>query len=152
MPFAEATVYVPIAPERAFELAHSLGVERASWDPGAATSRFVRGAEEDEQGTIRFIKGRDGMRFLLQTTAWHEPAASACKMVKGPSWLESYGESIRVEDTACGTKVTWKHTATVKRAFLPKLTAAGIEQWITARTNRRMAGFESAAHLLAFSE
>lgn len=152
MPFAEATVYVPIAPERAFELAHSLGVERAAWDPGAASSRLIRGAEEEGRGTIRFIKGRDGMRFLLETTAWHEPAASACSMVKGPAWLERYGESIRVEDTASGTRVTWKHTATVKRALLPNLTSAGIEQWLTARVNRRLHGFESAAHLLAFSE
>lgn len=150
MPHAEASAVVPLPQERAFALAHDLGVVRAAWDPEAATSRLIRGAEAEGEGVHRFVKSPSGRRMILRTTTWFPPLASSCEMAKGPAWLRAYGESWRVERIDDErSRVTWKLTAKAASPVAPDAVGAALGPLLRRSVEHRMAGYVEAAERLA---
>lgn len=113
----EVSALVALSPERAFALAHSLGSDRTSWDTQVLKRWLLRDATELGEGALVFERVRNGRRVILRQDMWLPGQLSSATMVKGPWWLEQYGEGWHFtpvgEQTRVTRKVTFAHRAPV---------------------------------------
>ncbi|MGO2112255.1 MAG: SRPBCC family protein, partial [Pseudoclavibacter sp.] len=108
MPQLEASAIVPLSPADAFTLAHTVGDERAAWDPAIAVSRWLRGATGPAEGAAVFTKAPSGRRRILRYELVEPNRLSSARLIKGQSHLADYGEGVRVEPDDHGSTITWK--------------------------------------------
>lgn len=106
----EVTATVPLTPEEAFALAHTLGPDRTAWDTRVVKQLLLRDATRLGRGAQVFVRLDDGLRLIQEYDHWMPGQLSSTRLVKGPWWLESYGEGWHFAPTDGGTRVTWKTT------------------------------------------
>lgn len=104
----EASATVPLSPEEAFALAHTLGPDRTSWDTHVVKQLLLRDATRVESGAQVFVRLDDGLRLIQEYDLWVPGQLSSTRLVKGPWWLDSYGEGWHFSPADGGTRVTWK--------------------------------------------
>lgn len=138
MPHIESSVLLRLSPQRAWELVHATGAQRAAWDPFAARSRWTHGASGPADGASLFVRTPRGMRMLLRFEHPHPFVQSSARMVKGPAFLASYGEGWRFEEVPDGTRLVWKIAFRLRSPVLPRqlgdLAAHGFEAALAQRT------------------
>ncbi|WP_282826608.1 SRPBCC family protein [Gulosibacter sediminis] len=106
----EVTATVPLTPEEAFALAHTLGPDRTAWDTRVVKQLLLRDATSLGSGAQVFVRLDDGLRLIQEYDLWLPGQLSSTRLIKGPWWLESYGEGWHFTPTNGGTRVTWKVT------------------------------------------
>ncbi|WP_371030511.1 SRPBCC family protein [Pseudoclavibacter sp. JSM 162008] len=148
MPQLEASVIVPLSPDEAFTLAHTVG-EARSWDPGVVRSQYIRGASAPHPGAHFFTKTPSGRRMILELRVVHAPLMSAAEMVKGPAWLASFGEGWRFEAVDGGTKATWKYTYKLASPVFASTLGAATKPVFDRELKERADAFASRAEQLA---
>ncbi|PPF46806.1 hypothetical protein C5B85_00485 [Pseudoclavibacter sp. AY1F1] len=148
MPQLEASVIVPLSVDDAFALAHTLG-EARSWDPGVVRSEYIRGASSPATGAHFFTKTPSGRRMILELRVVHAPLVSAAEMVKGPSWLTSFGEGWRFEAVDGGTKATWKFTYKLASPVFSSTLGAATKPVFERELRERAAAFKARAEEIA---
>ncbi|MDO5051849.1 MAG: SRPBCC family protein [Pseudoclavibacter sp.] len=108
MPHIESSTFLPLPPQRVWELVHATGSARAEWDPLLARSRWTHRSTGPADGATLFVRTPRGVRMLLRFEHPHPYVQSSARMVKGPRSLASYGEGWRLHEEPEGTRLVWK--------------------------------------------
>lgn len=145
MPHLEATAHVPLRPAEAFALAHETGPARAAWDPAVVASRWLRGAAGPAEGATLFTRSPRGRRRLLRVEHVTPDRLSAVRLVRGDRLLADYGEGVRVEPEAGGSRVTWKVTFKVRSPLAARSIGRLVTPVFERELDARLAGYVAAA-------
>ncbi|GGA62677.1 hypothetical protein GCM10011490_11390 [Pseudoclavibacter endophyticus] len=145
MPQLEASATVPLSPAEAFALAHSVGDERAAWDPSVATAKWLRGATGPSAGAALFTKSRNGRRRILRFELVDPDRLSSARLIKGQSQLADYGEGIRIEPVDGGSSITWKVVYKVRSPLAAPTVGRLLQPVFERELHSRLAAFVAAA-------
>lgn len=146
MPHLEASALVPLSPAAAYALAHSVGDERAAWDPSVTTSRWLRGSSAPADGAAYFTKSPSGRRRILRFELVDPNRLTSARLVKGQPLLADYGEGMRFDaHPEGGTKVTWKVVYKVRSPLAARAIGDLVRQSFERELSARMDGFTDAA-------
>jgi hypothetical protein len=141
----EASTTVPLSPAEAFALAHTLGPDRTVWDTRVEKQLLLRDATELGQGTQVFQRLTDGLRLIHEYDLWLPGQLSSTHLVKGPWWLDAFGEGWHFTEADGGTRVTWKVTFRHRLpVFAPQAEAALLPR-LRQTLDARMLDYRAAA-------
>lgn len=141
----EATATVPLTPEEAFALAHTLGPVRTDWDSHVEKQLLLRDATALGEGAQVFQRLTDGLRLIHEYELWVPGQLSSTRLVKGPWWMDGYGEGWHFREHVGGTRVTWKVTFAHKLPVFAPQAEQLLAMRLRAQLDARMADFKAAA-------
>lgn len=148
----EVSALVALSPQQAFVLAHSLGSDRTTWDTQVVKRMLLREATSLDEGAHVFERVRNGRRLILRQDIWLPGQLSSASMVKGPWWLDAYGEGWHFSPVGDETRVTWKITFAHKApVFAPQL-ERGMVEALKRELDVRMADFRAASRDVGLME
>lgn len=145
MPRVEATVVVPLEPERTFALSQTQGEVRYRWDPFVREQRLLDGAERAGKGVRTWTRSRHRLVMVSEYITFHPPRNVGMRMVTGPWFFQSFSGGWNFTPTdEGGTRATWRYTFTCRPRWLSPL-ADRVGVWLLGRDiRRRLDGFAAA--------
>ncbi len=141
----EATAIVNLSPKEAFALAHTLGADRISWDSHVEKRMLLKDARRLDKDVQVFERVMDGRRVILEYDVWFPGQLSSNRMIKGPWWLESYGEGWHFKPVEGGTQVTWKISYQHASRVLAEQLGSVMKLSFKTELDQRMADFVAAS-------
>lgn len=143
MPRVEATVVVPLDPERAFALSQTYGEIRYRWDPFVREQRLLDGAERAAKGVRTWTRSRHRLVMISEYVTFRPPHHVGMRMVQGPWFFKSFSGGWNFSPTSAegdendeGTLVTWRYNFTCRPRWLAPL-ADRVGVWLLGRDIRR---------------
>jgi ribosome-associated toxin RatA of RatAB toxin-antitoxin module len=137
VPRVEATVTVPLPPERAFALSQTYGELRYRWDPFVREQRLLDGAAAAAKGVRTWTRSRHHLTMVSEYVTFRPPTHVGMRMVSGPWFFKSFSGGWNFAPAeGGGTEATWRYNFTVRPAGLAPL-ADRVGVWLLARDIRR---------------
>ena len=145
MPRVQATVLVPLDPDRAFALSQTYGELRYRWDPFVREQRLLDGAPAAAAGVRTWTRSRHRLQMVSQYVAFRPPRHVGMRMLSGPWFFETFSGGwnfVPAEDG--GTETTWRYNFTIRPRWLSPV-ADRVGVWLLGRDiRRRLAAFARA--------
>jgi hypothetical protein len=101
MPNIEASVSVPVSPEKAFAVVGSF--DDASWVPGTARCEV----EGKGVGAVRTITTVDGVK-LKELLEAESASGYTYRLIEAPMPIRDYVSTVEVAGDGAGARITWK--------------------------------------------
>ena len=145
MPRVQATVLVPLDPDRAFALSQTYGELRYRWDPFVREQRLLDGAPAAAAGVRTWTRSRHRLQMVSQYVAFRPPRHVGMRMLSGPWFFETFSGGWNfVPVEGGGTETTWRYNFTIRPRWLSPV-ADRIGLWLLGRDiRRRLAAFARA--------
>ena len=140
MPVGKITQTMPASSAKVFELLHDYS-RRLEWDTLLCEAQLTRGHLKAGKGATSLCVGKPFFGLIgIETIyiAFAPGSLAAVKMINKPLFFECFTASIRHEDTAEGSKVTYKFHFLAKPAFMRWLMHPIMLMMLRHETNRRL--------------
>ena len=144
MPAATITQQMPCSSEVVFALLHNYS-RRLEWDTLLSSASLTRGHAVAEKGATSLCVGKSFWGMIGVETEYltfHPGSIAAVKMINRPPFFETFSASIRHQDNAEGSSLTYKLNFTAKPIWL---------RWILHPVMRLMLRHETKKRLRALS-
>lgn len=135
----EVSTSLPIDPDSAFALVHTVGDDRTCWDHQTEARMLIRDHREVKLGAQVFERVSNRRRVIVEYDSWYPSRQSSTHLLKGPFWLAEYGEGWHVQPAEGGSrvtlKITWRHASPI----FANAAAAAMSSAFTAEARERIA-------------
>jgi ribosome-associated toxin RatA of RatAB toxin-antitoxin module len=138
MPRVEATVVVPLDPERTFALSQTYGEIRYMWDSFVREQRLLDGADRAAKGVRTWTRSRHRLVMVSEYVTFRPPHHVGMRMLQGPWFFKSFsgGWNFSPAEQGGGTVATWRYNFTSRPRWLAPL-ADRVGVWLLGRDIRR---------------
>lgn len=144
MPRVEATVVVPLDPERTFALSQTYGEIRYRWDPFVYKQRLLDGADRAGKGVRTWTRSRHRLVMVSEYVTFRPPHHVGMRMVQGPWFFKSFSGGWNFSPASAegdqggegGTVATWRYNFTSRPRWLAPI-ADRVGVWLLGRDIRR---------------
>ena len=123
-----------------FELLHDYS-RRLQWDSLLCEARLTRGHEVAEKGATSLCVGRPLFGLIgIETryVTFTPGAVAAVEMINTPPFFSSFGASIRHQDTAEGSTVTYKFSFSASPRWLSWVLEPVMLAYLRHETGKRL--------------
>jgi hypothetical protein len=137
VPRVDATVVVPLDPDRTFQLSQTYGELRYRWDPFVREQRLLDGATRAAKGVRTWTRSRHRLVMVSEYVTYRPPTHVGMRMVSGPRFFKTFSGGWNFTPTdGGGTEATWRYNFTCQPRWLVPI-ADRVGVWLLGRDIRR---------------